>query len=597
MSYAPKTKCERRGNAFFTARSSRFLGFCCESGESTGTAVSGRDIPVRERAFTACSEFCAALKFPAMNPCYRKTLRSIFLTAGLALSATFLGVPAVVGAPSSSGGKSAKAAKVEVATDASIPALPAGSPKPYGAIPSSRQLLWQRMEFYAFIHFGLNTFTGREWGYGDEDPSIFNPKSFDADAIVKTLKAGGMTGMIYTAKHHDGWCAWPTKTTPHNITKSAWKGGKGDVVREFSDACAKNGMKFGIYVSPWDRNHAEYGKDGYVKDYHKQITELLSNYGPIFELWLDGANGGDGFYGGAKEKRQIGNASQYYDFPKIVEIARKYQPNCAVWGAGNYGDVRWGGSEAGVVGYPHWAMNDTKKGTTHPTSCTEGCKWPRASHGIEDGNRWVPAEADTCINRSGWFWHKSNNPKSAKELLDIWFKSVGRGANLILNLGPDQNGKLDSNDVKALMDFKALRDKLFKKDFALNGNATSKTCRKGNQKSFGPKNLVDGDINTFWAGENKDTAIEAVIELPTRAEFDVVRLREEIRLGQRVKAWAIDIEEGKDNWKEVLVGSTIGAQAMLRLPNPVKASKIRLRITESAAVPCISELSLFKYPQ
>lgn len=520
-----------------------------------------------------------------------KTIKWALCAACIALSTSFLAVPAALGAgDSSKASRSAK--KADAVTSSTDHKLPAGSPAPYGAIPTVRQVEWQRMEYYAFIHFGLNTFTGREWGYGDEEASAFNPKNFNADEIVKTLKAGGMKGMIYTAKHHDGWCAWPTKSTTHNITKSKWKDGKGDVVREFADACKKNDMKFGIYVSPWDRNHAEYAKPGYTAAYHKQIEELFTNYGDLFELWLDGANGGDGYYGGARETRKLSqNAGKYYDFPGIVKMARELQPNASVWGVGNAGDVRWGGSEAGVVGYPHWPTIGGKE--EHPASCKEGCKWVTAAHGIEDGKFWVPAEADTCINRAGWFWHKQNNPKSAKELLDIWFKSVGRGANLILNLGPNQDGKLDSGDVKALMGFKNLRDRLYSKDFALGGKAVSKTSRG---KKFSAQNLVDGDIDTFWTGKDDELTAEAVITLPAPSTFDVVRLREEIRLGQRVKAWAIDAKVN-GAWKEVLVGSSVGNQAMLRLDAPVTTQEVRLRITKSAAVPCISELSLLKFPQ
>lgn len=478
----------------------------------------------------------------------------------------------------------------------SLPAFSAGAPKPYGATPTEPQVQWQRMEFYAFTHFGLNTFTGREWGYGDESESLFNPTKFDADEIVKTFKAGGMTGMIYTAKHHDGWCSWPTKTTEHSIKKSPWKNGKGDVVKEFSDACRKHGIKFGTYLSPWDRNHPEYGRDGYIKAYYGQIEELLTNYGDVFEIWFDGANGGDGYYGGARERRNTpGGADKYYNFEQIVKNIRKMQPNCIVWGASHYGDARWGGSERGNVGYPHWhtvgTQNPEQTGSAHPASCKEKCRHVVSAHGIRGGDRWVPAEGDTPINQSGWFWHQGGRPKSPETLMQVWFDCVGRGANLILNLAPDKTGRLDPADVKALLDFKELRDALYKKDFALGGKAEGRS--RG--KAFGPQFLTDGDPDTFWALRDKDTEGEAVVTLPKKATFDVVRVREEIRLGQRVDSWALDADVG-GKWQEVVSGQTIGVQAMLVLPKPVTTQRVRLRITGAAACPCISELSLFKLP-
>lgn len=485
------------------------------------------------------------------------------------------------------------------AKPAPLPARHASAPKPYGATPTEQQTQWQRLEFYAFTHFGLNTYTGREWGYGDESPELFNPTKFDANAIVKTFKDAGMTGMIYTAKHHDGWCAWPTKTTAHSVKKSPWKKGKGDVVGEFAAACRKNGIKFGAYLSPWDRNHAEYGRPGYLKTYYAQIDELLTNYGDIFEIWFDGANGGDGYYGGARERRSIGNADSYYNFEKIVKNIRRKQPDCIIWGASHYGDARWGGSERGNVGYPHWhtvgAQNPEQTAAAHPASCRENCRHVTSAHGVRGGDRWVPAEGDTPINNSGWFWHEGGRPKSPEQLMQVWFDSVGRGANLILNLAPDKTGRLDPADVKSLMGFKKLRDELYKKDFALGGKASARNVRKKDKKLFGAENLTDGDPDTFWATDDAVKTSAAIVELPARATFDVVRVREEIRLGQRVDAWALDAEENGE-WREVLRGQTIGAQAMLVLPKPVTASRVRLRVTESAASPCISELSLFKLP-
>ncbi len=465
-----------------------------------------------------------------------------------------------------------------------FPALSAAeAPQPFGAVPSEPQVRWQRMEFYAFIHFGLNTYTGREWGYGDENPKIFNPSSFNANDIVATFKKGGMKGMIYTAKHHDGFCAWPTKSTDHNITQSPWKGGKGDVVKEFALACQKNGIQFGTYLSPWDRNNAGYGKPEYLDVYYKQITELLSNYGPVFEIWFDGANGGDGYYGGAKENRNIGDAEKYYNFEKIVAMIRKLQPNCIIWGAGHYGDARWGGSEKGHVGYPHWS--------------TVGLHGGGGGTGKRGGERWVPAEGDTTINHAGWFWHQgqASRVKSPETLMDVWFDSVGRGANLILNVAADKTGRLDPADVKSLLEFKELRDKLYAKDFALGASVKASQVR-GNDKKFSASNLTDGNIESYWAVEDDNLTPAAVITLPKPATFDVIRLREQIRLGQRVDSFNIDAFV---NGKWVCIdngGRTIGNQVLRRLKQPVTAKKLRLRITGSQATPCISEFSLFRQP-
>ena len=230
------------------------------------------------------------------------------------------------------------------------------SPAPFGATPSGRQLQWHGLEQYAFLHFTVNTFTDREWGNGDEDPKIFNPFAFDADAIVKALAAGRMKGVILTCKHHDGFCLWPTATTEHSVRNSAWRGGKGDVVREISDAAARHGLKFGVYLSPWDRNNAAYAKPEYVKIYRDQLRELLTGYGPIFEVWHDGANGGDGYYGGAREKRLI-DKKVYYDWPNTWDMVRSLQPNAVIFSDAGP-DLRWVGNESGFANETCWATYD-----------------------------------------------------------------------------------------------------------------------------------------------------------------------------------------------------------------------------------------------
>lgn len=448
----------------------------------------------------------------------------------------------------------------------------AAEPRPSGAVPHPRQLAWQRLELYAFIHFGLNTFTGREWGYGDEDPALFDPPHFDAREIVRQLKQAGMSGVVVTAKHHDGFCLWPTKTTTHNISQSPWKDGKGDVLRDFADACKAEDFRLGIYVSPWDRHHPEYARPAYVETFHQQVIETLTHYGPIFELWFDGANGGDGYYGGAREKRTI--PPDYYRFHELLEKIRKLQPGCVVWGGG---DARWGGSEQGHVAYPHWHTMDSQRPGDIAT-------------GVPHGDLWLPAEGDTSI-RPGWFWHAEEDAKvkPASQLMEIWFESVGRGANLILNIPPNRDGQLATPDIRSLTEFKKLRDGLLSHDFARG----AKTSGPMHNAEFPTSHLTDGDIETYWSPGKP--AATAEITLPNPATFHVIRLREQIRLGQRVSAFALDARSN-GIWRQIHQGATIGHQVLIRLPAPLTTDAIRLRITGSAAPPCISELSLLASP-
>lgn len=469
----------------------------------------------------------------------------------------------------------------------------ANPPAPCGAVPTEQQIKWQRMEWYAFVHFGLNTFTNKEWGYGDEDPGMFNPTKFDADKIVSTFKQAGMKGMIYTAKHHDGFCLWQTQATEHNIAKSPWKEGKGDVAREFSDACKAHGMRFGVYLSPWDRNCAEYGRPGYLTVYYKQIEELLTKYGDIFEIWFDGANGGDGFYGGAKERRNIGKADDYYNFTEVVKLIRKLQPNCIIWGAAGRGDASWGGSEKGFVNYPYWNVIGTDKAANE--------RHPRALTDTPDQNeKWLALEADTTINGAGWFWHpnQAGRVKNPQHLMDeVYMKSVGYGANLILNVAANRDGELDPADVDALLRFGEARRKLLAKDFARGAKAKASNVR-GEDPQFGPDKLVDKNIESYWCTDDGVTTGEVELKLKQPATFDVVRVREQIRLGQRVQNFAIDAwVDGK--WETIDAeedkGKSIGNQVMRRV-KPTTTDKVRLRITKSRACPCISELSLLKMP-
>ncbi len=451
----------------------------------------------------------------------------------------------------------------------------ADAPAPCLPVPTEAQVKWLRMEWYAFVHFGLNTWTDREWGYGDESPALFNPAGFDAGAIVRSFREAGMSGMIYTAKHHDGWCSWPTRTTKHSIAASPWKDGKGDIVKEFAEACKEQGLAFGTYLSPWDRNCADYGRPAYLATYYAQVEELLTQYGDIFEIWFDGANGGDGYYGGAREKRNIGDATEYYDYARLVKRIRQLQPGCIIWGAGGHGDVKWGGSEKGNVPYP---LSNVREVDGHP--------------------RWISLEGDTPINKRGWFWHPGQQDavKTPAQLMEVYLASVGRGANLILNLAPNRRGELDAADVASLLEFGRLRRELLANDYAL-GAATSASEVRGNDPAFAAGKVTDGDIETYWCPEDGTTTGTLEITLPRPVTFDIIRLREQIRLGQRVDSFEIDAYVN-GAWQTVdAAGKSIGHQVMRRLENPVTASKLRVRITGAKACPCISEVSLLRLPQ
>lgn len=465
-------------------------------------------------------------------------------------------------------------------------------PKPFGAVPSQNQLNWQSMETYAFIHFGINTFTNKEWGLGDEDPALFNPKNFDAEQIVKSIKQGRFKGVILTAKHHDGFCLWPTKTTTHNITKSPWRNGKGDLVKEISDACRKYGLKFGIYLSPWDRNAASYGTPAYVAMYKEQLTELLTNYGPVFETWHDGANGGDGYYGGARERRNI-DRSTYYNWENIWAHIRKLQPNAVIFG--DIGpDLRWVGNESGFAGDPCWqtftpeAINPSEK----PSNGT--VKYWLSVNGTRNGKFWMPAETDFSI-RPGWFWHQSENDKvkTADDLLKHYFMSVGRGASMLLNIPPDATGKIYKTDSIELKKFGDLLKQTFSVNLAKGAVITASNVR-GNLKQYGTRNLLDQDAFSYWATDDAVLKAELTITLPKTQTFNIIRIKENTKLGQRIDSLNIDaLLNGK--WTNVAGVNSIGSNRLVRLAR-ISTNKLRIRIIKSSASPALSDFALFAEP-
>ncbi len=465
-------------------------------------------------------------------------------------------------------------------------------PVAFGPVPNAQQLHWQDVEFYAFIHFTINTFTDKEWGFGDESPKLFNPSHFDAKQIVSTAKNAGMKGLILTAKHHDGFCLWPTKTTEHNISKSPYKNGKGDIVKEIFDECRKQGLKVGVYLSPWDRNNKAYGTPEYITIFRAQLRELLTNYGEIFEVWFDGANGGTGYYGGANEERKV-DLSTYYDWKNTWKMIRELQPKAAIFS--DVGpDVRWIGTEEGFSGDPCW-NRFTPKGREEGQMPAGGqTKYWESINGHRDGKYWMPAETNTSI-RPGWFYHKSEDDKvkTPERLVKLYYESIGHGTSLILNLPPDRRGVINENDVKSLTEFKKIIDKTFSVDYTQNSKVTASNIR-GNLKKYSPKNVLDTNDDTYWATNNDVKTANLVIEFPKETSFNVVNIKEYIPLGQRVWGWALDRWEN-NQWVEFAKGESIGHRRLWRGSLQV-TNKLRFRITEAGACPLISKISVHQEP-
>ncbi len=462
-------------------------------------------------------------------------------------------------------------------------------PAPYGPLPSPQQSRWSEMEFYNFLHFSINTFTDREWGYGDDDAALFNPTAFDADAIVETLKVAGSTGVILTCKHHDGFCLWPTKTTDYSVRQSPFRGGKGDVVKEVSEAARRHRIKFGVYLSPWDRHQASYGTPAYLAVYRQQMKELLTNYGPVFEIWHDGANGGDGYYGGAREKRIIDKHS-YYEWPETWKLERQLQPDCVRFSDAGP-DIRWIGNEKGIAGQPCWETYTPRSENGGP-GVPGDIREREAATGTRNGAFWMPPECDVSI-RPGWFWHEKENlrVKTPREVLQLYYDSVGRGAGFLLNVPPDRRGLIHEQDAASLRSFGNLLRSSFAVNLAARAKITASSIR-GNAPVFRAENLLDSNRYTYWAPADSasEPQVELAFERPIR--FNLVRLRENIQLGQRVDAFSVDIWRG-GAWAAFAQGASIGSCRILRSDDPISTTKVRLRVTHASACPALSEFALF----
>lgn len=428
-------------------------------------------------------------------------------------------------------------------------------------VPTPQQLAWQQMELTAFLHFGINTFTGREWGDGTEDPALFNPSQLDAEQWVRTLKESGFKMVLLTAKHHDGFCLWPTKTTAHSVASSPWKNGKGDVVKELRDACDKYGMNFGVYLSPWDRNAACYGDSPkYNEFFISQLTELLTNYGEVHEVWFDGANGE-----GPNGKKQV------YDWAAFYKTIQELQPKAVMAIMGD--DVRWVGNEKGIGRETEWSATVLTPGIyarSEENNKQLGVFGKAKDLGSRDILKnatelfWYPSEVDVSI-RPGWFYHQEEDSKvkSLKHLTDIYFQSVGYNSVLLLNIPPDRRGLINEADVTRLKEFAEYR-----------------------KQAFGDDRVKDGQ--KLWKAKPGD---DRVYKLKSDSEINVVMIQEDVAKGQRVEAFSVEALTA-DGWKEIGQGTTVGYKRLLRFP-AVKATQLRIKMKECRLTANVSRVAAY----
>ena len=414
----------------------------------------------------------------------------------------------------------------------------------FGPTPTKQQLAWHEKEFYLFMHFGPNTFTNLEWGKGSEDPNVFNPTAIDCNQWASIAKAAGAKGIIITAKHHDGFSLWPSKFSKHTVRESKWMNGKGDVIKMLSEACKKAGIEMGVYISPWDRNHPEYGTAAYNDIYIQTMKELLTGYGNLTELWWDGANGE-----GPNGKKQV------YDFTRFKDSAMSYQPNILIFSdIGPH--IRWVGNENGLINETNWNLLDTagfKRGEGAPANDT-------LNRGNFNGKNWMGAEADVSI-RKGWFYHEEEDStvKSGKTLFNLYLNSVGHGGNLLLNVPPNRKGLIAPQDSAALMDFRKIREAAFK-------------------------------TNLFKNAVIKNTNNETAIYLTTPVSINSIQLQEQIKFGQRVIRFEIYAGDKEADMKKIAGSTTIGRKKIIQFPTTT-AKCFKVKIMETKASPLMGAVA------
>ncbi|WCR26715.1 alpha-L-fucosidase [Paenibacillus thiaminolyticus] len=402
------------------------------------------------------------------------------------------------------------------------------------AVPTPQQMAWQDLELGMFFHFGINTYCDQEWGGGTDSPELFNPVELDARQWIRTAKEAGFKYVILTAKHHDGFCLWPTKTTEYSVRSSPWKNGQGDVVREVADGCREEGMKFGVYVSPWDRNAPCYADPAAYDDFYaKQLTELLTGYGPLVEVWFDGA----------------GSEGREYDWKRIIGLVKQHQPDAMIFNMGAP-TIRWVGNEDGVAPYPCWNTAESARVSMFTSDMNT---W------MEETPGWVPAECDVPIRKRHWFWHPNDEHSlhTLDHLMDLYYRSVGHGTTLLLNVSPDHRGLLPEPDTERVLEFGAAIRRRFGRPL----------------------------------GSASGTGSELELVLDEEALVDHVVSMEDIAYGERVRAYTIEAEVGGE-WKPVAGGSAIGHKKIDRI-EPTRTSRIRIRVTEEAAEPHIRSLAAY----
>lgn len=467
---------------------------------------------------------------------------------------------------------------------AGLSAQRVAAPEPVLPIPQPKQVEWQKRETTAFIHFGLNTFNNREWGYGDSELATFTPSKLDCDQWVRILKQAGMKEVILTAKHHDGFCLWPSPLTPYSIKNTPYKNGEGNIVGDLEKACRKYGLDLGLYLSPWDRNSRVYATPDYVKYYHAQLRDLLSNYGRVVEVWFDGANGGDGWYGGAKETRTI-DRRHYYDYPTIYAMIDSLQPDAIVFGDGGPG-CRWVGNEKGFAGETNWSF--LRANTVFPGYE----KYYELTSGHADGNQWTPAECDVSI-RPGWFWHEAEDSRvrSAANLTDLYYKSVGRNGLMLLNIPPNTDGLISPQDSANVVDFYKNITAELANDLLPKAKVKASSVRG---KGFEAKRAIDGNYDSYWATPDGTTSGSLTFTFGKATKLNRLMLQEYIPLGQRVKSFTVEyVYKGKRQQVPVSEQTTtIGYKRLLRFPT-IEANQLIITFNEARGPLCINRIGAF----